>query len=61
MTYDRWTAFKLKEGHCNMPGTRDFALLADNVDFRRRVRKAHPETETTCLQRRQRCLEVSCG
>ena len=61
LTYDRWTAFKLMEGTYNMPGTRRFALLADNIDFRRRLRQAHPDTEATCLQRRQDCFQVSAG
>ena len=60
MTYDRWTAFKLVDGTCNMPGTRRFALLADNIDFRRRLRQAHPATETTCLQRRNECIQARC-
>ena len=47
------------EGTYNMPGTRRFTLLADNVDFRRRLRQAHPDTESTCLQRRQDCLQVT--
>ncbi len=61
LTYDRWTAFKLMEGTYNMPGTRRFTLLADNIDFRRRLRQAHPDTEATCLQRRQDCFRVRAG
>ncbi len=61
LTYDRWTAFKLMEGTYNMPGTRRFTLLADNVDFRRRLRQAHPDTEGTCLQRRKDCFQVRVG
>ena len=61
LTYDRLTAYKLVKEGSFMPGSNGaFSFAADNVNFRSRLRAAHPETWGAMQQQRQDCLEVRC-
>ena len=58
-TYDRFTAYKLMSEACAVPGCDGpFTFGVDNVHFRGRLRRAHPETEAAMQQRRHDCLKV---
>ena len=58
-TYDRFTAYQLMTDSSVMPGCDGpFSIGMDNVEFRGRLRRAHPETEEAMRQQRQDCVKV---
>ena len=58
-TYDRFTAYQLMTQGSSMPCCDEpFRICVDNLHFRSRLRRAHPETEEAMRQQRQDCLEV---
>ena len=55
----RLTTYKLAACGSRMPGAATgFTLGPDNVHFRRRLRRAHPETEEAMHKQRKTCVEV---
>ncbi len=55
----RQTAYKLAARGSRMPGAAvGFTLGPDNVYFRRRLRRLHPETEAAMHEHRRAIVEV---
>jgi len=55
----RLTAYKLAIRGSRMPGAVDgFSLGPDSVNFRRRLRQAHPETEAAMKKQREACEQA---